>query len=343
VEVYEQKLPSSIFTDTESGRKIEIKTPVATVEIPLDMFEEKDIEKAESISVRVSKVEASDLSMEQKAQIGDRPVIQLEVLVDGRLINWRSNKTSIKISVDYTPKGDELKKTDRIFVWYVGDSGKLSAIPMAVYKEDAGKVIFSVQQSGKYAVAYRYKSFDDLKGYDWAKEQIEILASKGIINGTSSTKYSPGLNITRADAVILIVKALGLEAEFTENFDDVSADKYYYEAVGIARSFGIVTGVGNNKFNPETPITRQELMVIVNRALKVVGINLDTGDVSELEAFKDFSEISPYAVESVAALVKAGIIKGDDNKLIAPLRNITRAETAVIIYKLFEKMTELLQ
>jgi len=60
-------------------------------------------------------------------------------LVDGRLINWRSNKTSIKISVDYTPKGDELKKTDRIFVWYVGDSGKLSAIPMAVYKEDAGK------------------------------------------------------------------------------------------------------------------------------------------------------------------------------------------------------------
>jgi len=43
------------------------------------------------------------------------------------------------------------------------------------------------------------------------------------------------------------VKALGLEAEFTENFDDVSADKYYYEAVGIARSFGIVTGVGNNK------------------------------------------------------------------------------------------------
>jgi len=87
VEVYEQKLPSSIFTDTESGRKIEIKTPVATVEIPLDMFEEKDIEKAESISVRVSKVEASDLSMEQKAQIGDRPVIQLEVLVDGRLIN----------------------------------------------------------------------------------------------------------------------------------------------------------------------------------------------------------------------------------------------------------------
>jgi len=58
----------------------------------------------------VSKVEASDLSMEQKAQIGDRPVIQLEVLVDGRLINWRSNKTSIKISVDYTPKEMNLRK-----------------------------------------------------------------------------------------------------------------------------------------------------------------------------------------------------------------------------------------
>jgi fibronectin type 3 domain-containing protein len=337
---YEQQLPSSIFTDTGYSKKIEIATPIAVLDMPFDMFESKDIKGSESISIKVSKVDALDLSLELITQIGGRPIIQLEVFVDGKPVNWRSNKSSIKVSVDYTPTRDELKYPDRIFMWYIDDGGKLVTIPMAIYEEAAAEVTFSAKHSGRYAVAFQDKSFDDLKGYDWAKEQIEMLASRGIINGTSSTTYSPGLNITRADAVILIVKALGLEAEFGTNFDDVSPEKYYYEAIGVARSLGIITGVGDNKFNPETPITRQELMVIVNRALETVGISLNGMDASELEEFKDASEISSYAIESVSALVKEGIIKGDDNKLIAPLRNITRAETAIIIYKSFDKVAE---
>jgi len=77
------------------------------------------------------------------------------------------------------------------------------------------------------------------------------LASKGVINGTSDTTFTPQADITRADFMILLVKALGLTAEVTSNFDDVSEKDYYYEYVGIAKELGITTGVGNNKFNPK--------------------------------------------------------------------------------------------
>jgi len=117
----------------------------------------------------------------------------------------------------------------------------------------------------KYAVSYVYKTFADIGSYAWAKKQIEVLASKGVINGTSDTTFTPQADITRADFMILLVKALGLTAEVTSNFDDVSEKDYYYEYVGIAKELGITTGVGNNKFNPKAKITRQDMMVLYNK------------------------------------------------------------------------------
>ncbi|MDQ2087623.1 S-layer homology domain-containing protein [Herbivorax sp. ANBcel31] len=127
---------------------------------------------------------------------------------------------------------------------------------------------------------------------------------------------------------------MGLEADFYENFSDVSKEKYYYEAVGIAKKLNIISGVGDNKFNPETPIKRQDLMVIVHNALKTAGLTIEDSNTSELEKFKGASDISDYAIESIASLVKEEIITGNANKELSPLKNITRAETAAIIYKI---------
>ncbi len=181
----------------------------------------------------------------------------------------------------------------------------------------------------------KIKKFNDLANYEWAKNQVNTLASMGIINGTSATTYSPGEKIKRADAVVLIVKTLGLYANFSENFSDVSKEKYYYEAVGVAKKLNIISGVGDNKFNPETPIKRQDLMVIVHKALKTSGLTIEDINISELEIFKDAFDISDYALESIALLVKEGIITGNANKTLSPLKNITRAETAAIIYKIY--------
>ena len=178
--------------------------------------------------------------------------------------------------------------------------------------------------------------FTDMDRYSWAKNAVETLAAEGIISGTSATTFSPGKKITRADFICLLVKALKLDADFTDNFADVNSDAYYYEAVGIAKKLGITAGTGNDKFNPKGEISRQDMMVLVVNALKAAGIKLDAGTSADMADFKDASKVAGYAQDAVAALIKAGIIKGSNNA-INPSSDLIRAEAAAVIFQIYKK------
>ena len=134
----------------------------------------------------------------------------------------------------------------------------------------------------------------------------------------------------------LLVRALELKASFDGNFDDVKASDYYYDAVGTAKKLGIIEGVGDNKFDPKAGITREDMMVMAAGAMEAAGKIKDDADISVLSAYTDSASISSYAAASVAALIKNGIIEGDDS-LINPGGNTTRAETAVVIYRIYNK------
>lgn len=179
------------------------------------------------------------------------------------------------------------------------------------------------------------KTFSDVGSkYSWAKEAIEVLATKGIIKGTSETTFEPGKNITRADFITLLVRVLGLKAEFKANFNDVDQNAAYYEAIGIAKELGITKGDGNNKFKPNAEISRQDMMVLIARALKVVDLVTEKGNVADLNKFADASKVAPYAAEGIAALIREGIVQGD-GKALHPAGTATRAAVAVIIYRIF--------
>ncbi len=179
------------------------------------------------------------------------------------------------------------------------------------------------------------KTFTDLEGYKWAKMQIEALAEQGIIKGTSETTFSPELNITRADFICLIVRALDLSAEVDSNFSDAAQTDYFYKEVGIARKLGVVEGVGDDKLLPREKISRQDMMVCVSRAMKIAGKKLDES-ASDLSMFSDSGEVAKYASSAAAQLVKEGIIMGSGG-VINPKGTATRAETAVIIYRILNK------
>lgn len=145
------------------------------------------------------------------------------------------------------------------------------------------------------------KAFEDIEDYPWAKEAIETLATLGIIKGTSETTFEPGKNITRAEFITLLVRAFNLEnmGEIDSNFDDVEQHMYYYGPIGIAKKLGIVKGVGNNKFNPDAQITREDMMVMVARALELTKKVTITGTFNDISRFNDASQVSDYAIESV--------------------------------------------
>ena len=181
--------------------------------------------------------------------------------------------------------------------------------------------------------------FIDLGGYEWAKESINGLAEKGIVKGTSANTYSPGKNITRADFAILLTRAFGLTNAAGENFADVDAGAYYAKELAIAKAAGIVQGVGNNRFHPEGEISREDMMVMLARALDTAGRELAQADAAALAAYSDAAQISDYAKEAVSRLVKEGIVAGDQGR-IHPQGRATRAEVAVILARIFLVATE---
>lgn len=177
--------------------------------------------------------------------------------------------------------------------------------------------------------------FADLGGYDWAKEAIAVLTEKGIIKGTGENTFAPAEQIKRADYIALMVRMLGLTAEVKDNFDDVTPDQYYYKEVGIAKALGLTSGVGNNRFNPEEAITRQDMFAIAYRIMQMQKLLKAEANPGVLSPFADGANIADYAKAPLAALVSMDLVKGSENR-IRPLDNTTRAETAVFIYRLYQ-------
>ncbi len=174
--------------------------------------------------------------------------------------------------------------------------------------------------------------FTDLASHAWAADSINTLADDGVIKGTTATTYSPANNITRADFALLLVRAFELSSDNVENFADVSASDYFAPELAIARNTGIVNGIGDNKYAPRNTITRQDMMVIVYRALQT--LNVEFGIYDEPN-YKDFATVADYAKEAVSALIGAGLVNGK-NGHIAPTDYTTRAEVAVLIKRILD-------
>jgi len=187
--------------------------------------------------------------------------------------------------------------------------------------------------------------FTDLGNHAWAADAINELADDGIVKGTTASTYSPANNITRADFALLLVRAFNLSSDNAENFADVSASDYFAAELAIARNTGIVNGIGDNKYAPRNTITRQDMMVIVYRALEASlalkggGPSNDGGGILSVESYPDFDTVSDYAKEAVSALISEGLVNGKSGN-IAPTDYTTRAEVAVLIKRILDYTKE---
>lgn len=166
--------------------------------------------------------------------------------------------------------------------------------------------------------------------YTWARNAVDTLYAKGIVNSESAISYAPGRRITRGDFAMYLVRTLGLTADTTENFTDVKPEMEYAKELAIGKACGILQGVGDNKYNPEAFITRQDMMTIISRGMQL------SGEGADISAFSDAGLIADYAVDHVKAMVKSGLVKGNADGTMNPLGNTTRAEAAVIMQRIIE-------
>jgi hypothetical protein len=174
-------------------------------------------------------------------------------------------------------------------------------------------------------------SFPDVDvNFDWAREAIENLATKGIIKGTGSG-YEPARNISRAEMLALLLKAKGTNLETAGiKFTDIKADDWYYDFIATADKQGWISGYPDSTFRPDDPISRNEIACLVNRIFPA-----DNGKTfSGKTGFSDQENIPAWAQQAASNLQQRGIISGYPDGSFKGEGKLTRAEAAVIIYKL---------
>ncbi|MEK4005013.1 S8 family serine peptidase [Paenibacillus sp. FSL H3-0333] len=167
---------------------------------------------------------------------------------------------------------------------------------------------------------------------------IQTLADKLIIQGTSATTFAPQSNLTRAEFTALLTRALGLRTDAGVTFSDVKSTDWYAKDVAAASKSGLILGIGNGKFAPTQKVTRQELAVILDRALKLTGTELKAVANPSFTTYSDSAKVAPYAKDSLQALTKAGIFASETGIAFNPTAPATRETAAAALYELLSKI-----
>ncbi|RSK28661.1 hypothetical protein EJF36_18305 [Bacillus sp. HMF5848] len=250
-----------------------------------------------------------------------------------KLITEFEQPVVVEIKVD-TTKVKDARKT-AVYYWneeeqewqYVGGT-----------MTENGTMMFKTHHFSVYAAIEQDKTFADITGWDWAKDQIEVLASRDIIQGKSVDVFAPGANVTRAQFAILLSRALNLpQKAYAGVFSDVPATMdWAAPEIEAAYHAGIVTGKDDGTFDPYSPITRQQMAAMIARAINYQYPTLAETEMKQL-SFEDATQIHGYAVESVQLAFSLGIIQGkQEGKIFAPAEFATRAQTAVMLYRLLD-------
>ncbi len=176
--------------------------------------------------------------------------------------------------------------------------------------------------------------FADISNH-WAKKYIELAVEKSLFSGTTETAFSPNASMSRGMFVTVLGRAYGIDPEKYDlsSFQDVSKSAYYSKYITWASENGLVQGVGNNSFNPNASISREEMAVMLAGYAKFAKTDLKTGNAEGLN-FKDADSISGWAKESVLTMYNAGILTGNENQFL-PKGQATRAEAATVLVKMF--------
>ena len=189
----------------------------------------------------------------------------------------------------------------------------------------------AVSASAANTVARKATDFRDFDKSAWYAEAVSAAVDNGLLYGKSSTMLDPNGDMTRAEMAAIINRSFGCyKAADISQYKDVSKSKWYYKDVALAVQMGTYNGRSSSAMAPDAPISRQEAMTVVARALE---LDYDSYSKTDLSTFSDRSEISNWALPYVRAMVGADYIHGR-GKVLAPLDNITRAEFAQIFYNI---------
>jgi len=334
---FDVKLPQTLLTQllAAGSEEIQIVTSVGTVTFDKASINTINQSGNGDINISIAMVDTSILSENVKAAVGNRPVYHFTVQSGSTEISDFSGK--VKVSIPYKPAHGE--DGNAIVIYYIDKDGELNLVNVSGYDSASGMVNFVTTHFSSYAVGYNNIGFSDAAG-SWAQGSITYLAARNIINGVGNGNFAPNEGVTRAQFAKMLAGILGADVSGYKDsrFSDVAADVWYAPYIEWAAANGIVSGTSNGKYEPNAPITREEMAVMITRFAKTARHTLPAKVQSP--AFTDNGKISSWASEAVTAVKEAGIISGKPGNKFDPQTGATRAEAAKMLTELMQGMID---
>ena len=220
----------------------------------------------------------------------------------------------------------DIKEGETYTVLVDGASVGTATAKLGTSTSDGGSFAPGQNQNGG-AQPGGVSGFADVPQDNWFADAVKYVSENKLMNGTSTTAFSPNENMSRAMLATVLYRMSGETAEAGSSFGDVSSSAYYAAAVNWASSKGIVNGTGANAFAPNASITREQLAAMLYRYAGEPSVSAD------LSAYTDAVSISPYAEKAVEWCVAKGILNGKSATRLAPQDTATRAECAAMLQR----------
>lgn len=178
---------------------------------------------------------------------------------------------------------------------------------------------------------------DSIPKQAWYHDAVAFCMKNNIMQGYQDNMFYPDEEITRCQLVKILWNLEGKPtAGETVKFIDVADDAWYADAVMWAVTENLIFGESNKTFLPDDTITREQLAAVLHRYAQYKEYDTTIGENTNILSYDDAFDISEYAIASVQYAVGGGFMKGKAENTLNPKDNVTRAETAQILYRFIE-------
>ncbi len=313
---------------SSKGEKVEFLKNHVVVEVPSGAFEDK-------VDITVEEIAQKTVKLPEQASSTAKMVLA------SKIFEFKAQGKTFKKPITITIKYDPDKVTDpqKLGIYHYNESKEIWEYVGGFVNTNNKTVSVTLNHFSKYAVMGYEKTFTDIKDH-WAREDIELMASRHIAQGMTETTFVPNGDVTRAEFATFLVRALGLTAEKdgdNSSFVDVALESWYAPYIEAAYDAGLVKGMSETTFAPNANITREEMATMIMRAYNsLTGEDYTKMITTKQIRFQDESKISSWAHQAVVVANDLDIIKGMTIHTFEPKSKATRAQSAVMIKRLLQ-------
>lgn len=329
----------SSWVRSEEVQSIEVVAGKTTVRIPLRSLPLTIAENTGTFDVIVAEGSAAQVNDTQRANMGNHPVVDVQMLLNNKSIQWADKTVEVLLS-DVQPV-----KTDHtvMVVNSISTNGELHPVTYTKYEQTTATMAFKPSKPGSYVITNIEVPLTDLQQHAWAIQEVQHLYSKGIIAGMSDTRFEPQGELTRAQFLQMLVKGIGktnlTDSSATQLPTDVKSDQWYADAVRAGLAMNIIQGRADGTFGANDLISRQDMGVMLHRAMEAAERNNNSATVNTGQMkFRDQADIADYAKDAVAFMSHLGVLNGLPDNTFAPKQTANRAQGAVAVARLMEQL-----